>query len=862
MRIAPLLTASLLVLLGACGDSGSAVEHDTTTTSTTTDATSGGDGDASTTLPDELEPDVDAPDGEPTTTTDATTATDTTPDADTVTPPLLAYERFGARIFGTPLALSRTGRTLWLGTRANFDYMDETETPPLHGGLIRYDLDTGATKVFDEDDLGLDEYDWLGYPGAFGPLATANVLQDGERVLAVAHSGLLVIDGEDVTPLVIHMPSDGPEVIPINFVIARDGLRPVAWMTSDQGLLRLDEDTFTVETVITSTDVGFAYGDFGKLTVDPDTGTVFASFFPGLTPEELEQEPPPPYPPSRIVAVTVTGEVTVLEPATNGLPSGRVGDLVWSVSDQQVYVALGAWAPAQGGVIWWNGQDGSVTGNAGTLMREGQLANDEPMGSQILALDDTHHLLAVGGVASGGPLVSPKGGGIAWVRLPEAGSTAAVVSTNDKGIDTPFVLTHVHTMQWDPDTGRLYAVLSDVCSETRLRSRGLFALSFDAGGVLKMERPLLSSVHAIADIDEDLYVGVREDNGAIACLGYPYNSGLSKVTAGGVGALELLKGSTDNPPIQDPGVGAIGGTTSDLLVLATRQDGFYVGSFEHGFYAESPAIYGPARESTDVLFDAATGTMWLAGGTTHGGLEVQWCEDDDPETMCLADRGPRGASRIAVTAEGVGRVQRFVLASDDPADVAGLPSGEVYDLLWGKDGSVLMACGTERFHSEDWDRSEQPLYLLDGKPRLGGVASVDSDDHITVLADATIAPDPRAIAWDPNDRLIIADATNGLFRLVDGAAEPIATPGLPAGAVPVMLWSNAAGDLVYGTSKGAWISWHGATEVLDDVGFVWSAHEKDGHLYLGTDQGLVVYRESTTPAASLPPRAEAAAIPF
>ncbi|MFO0745681.1 MAG: hypothetical protein U1F43_08410 [Myxococcota bacterium] len=853
MRNPASIAASVLVLahIGCGGDAGQ-TSNDTAADATSSDGSDATSSDGADATSADSGDDATTGDASDATTSDATDATtgDSADTGDSISidtvdggGPYLANDRYGARLWGAVLGLSRTGRTLWIGTRGNPDYMDPSETPRILGGLVRLDLDSGRVKVFADDELGLEDYAFAGYDGLVGPVATAGVHADGDRVIVVAHTGLMAIEDDTVTPVVVHMPNDGPAVVPVNLEIARDGLRPVAWLTSDQGLLRLGVDTLAVEAVYTPTAVGVPAGDFGKLTVDPDTGTVFATFFPTDASA------------TRVVSVSVTGETHVLVPGTSGLPSGRVGDVVWSAADHRVYIALAAWNAAQGGVVGWDGKDPATSGSATTLVREGELANGNAFGAQILAIDDVHHVLAVGAQVLGNPIASPKGGGLAWVQLPSAaGDPVRVVSTLQKGIDTPFVTMHLQAMTFDPDTQRLYIAVSDICSETRLRSRGVFALSFDDKGALRFERPLMSSVRAMGLLDDHLWVGMRDDNGGLACLGYPITNGFAAVTDGGVADLNLMHPSNDLI-VEDPAVTAMDGTSEKSFALGTFRDGFYVGGLATGIVG-NPAFLGPSLLTTDVLWDDATSELWLAGGTTHG----------NGDTPFLADRGPRGAAVVSIGPDGPGAATRFVRASDTAGEVTGLPSGEIMDLLRGPDGSVLMACATETVKDSDWDRSVQPVFKLDGQPRKGGVATVSATHEVTVLAGPDLAPDARALAWDkpgsPDAKLLVADAERGLFRLDDGVATPIPTPGLPADAIPQVLWTSAAGDLALGTSKGLYLHWHGSTTVLDDVGFVWSVAAQADHLYVGSDAGLVVIREAESPMVTFPARPEGHAPPF
>ena len=166
------------ILAIGCGDGDGGVTQDTAVTDTmVADTTPGDDADTvddTTVTPDTDEGDAtgapDTDEGDATSTPDADAVGDTS-DAtggDTVTPgPTLSVERFGiGRLMGTPIAITRLGRTLWMGTRGN---PDPYAGNAYRGGLVRLDLDTGATSAM-QAELPVGAY----YPfGDEGPVPTA-----------------------------------------------------------------------------------------------------------------------------------------------------------------------------------------------------------------------------------------------------------------------------------------------------------------------------------------------------------------------------------------------------------------------------------------------------------------------------------------------------------------------------------------------------------------------------------------------------------------------------------------------------------------------------------------------------------------
>ncbi len=855
------LNALLLSLMVACGDDPSATTdtRDAAETlapevSPEVDATqdSGDTAETAETVDPEVA-DTDVPESEIPDTADTTDPEvgDTTPDTNEPGPPLVT-ERFGARLWGPIIQMSRTGRLLWLGTRGSPDPSDPSGGV-IRAGLYRIDLDSGVVRHY-EDELPREDYASLDpfLPvGTFGPAATAGVQRYGQRYLAVAHTGLLVIEGSSVTPFPVFY--EGAPVVPIQIVIADGGSAATStgWLTTNQGLLRLDPATFEVEGVVTGADLDIANdegGDFGKLTLDPDTGAVYAAYF--ATDGS-----------SHIVRVSAEGEVSRLTPGTNGLPTGRVGDLVFDAARAVVYAAIGAWSAAEGGVIAWDGS------TATTVVREGALAQAHSgelgaFGAQVLALDETRGWLAVGGQVQSG-FSGQRGGGLVVVDVASDGPAAPAI----KGFRTklsPLYHWHTQHLNWDADNGRLYVAISDLCSEVKLRNRGLFALRFDAEGEVHYERPLLSGVRAIsfgADSDTP-WLGLRDDNGGLACDGYPIQTGLGQPQSGGSLALSPLLVTSDDGMggiSLDPGVTAIDAGIG--IALGTYRDGFFVGQAEGGRvtgFAANQALYGPSLFTEDVLHDVGdtVEALWIAGRATHS-------NGDPPQ---LADRGPRGAALITIREGAIDSVFHYVRVTDDASDpnqIEGLPSGDVRDLYREADGSVLAACAAETLDLP-YDRWTPDPFVFEGLPRKGGVARL-SGTQVTVIADSKIFPDPRALTRDADGRLLVADAERGVWRQnseTAGGWDGLVLANLPNNSIPQAIWAGAGDDLALATSRGLWVRIGQRVMILDDIGFAWDLAWHDGRLYVGTDIGLVIVRPDTAAATELPARPQGAPVPF
>lgn len=817
---------------------------------------------------DDTSADTTPPSDTPDTADTTDTSLDTRPDGE-LGPPLEVH-RFGARMIGAPIQLSVTdtgqGRFLWVGTRGNLVPGEGgSTTPTLRGGLFRYDLATGDAVRF-EDELPREDYsEFMALdPLSFGPAPTAGVQADGDRFVVVARTGLLGLSGDSFDQVVVT--HDGQPLVPVQLAIARDGLRPVAWMTSNIGLVRLDEDTFTVEAVIRGADLaidGDTGGDFGRLTVDPDTGAVYAGYY---TSDGR----------SSLVKVGVDNQRRVWLTGTDSGPRGRVGELVFSQAAGKVYAALASWSAADGGVVAWDGEAVS------SLVREGPLAQTHQgevgaFGAHSLALDEVNGVLAVGGQVQSG-FGGLKGGGLVLVEL--GGGTGAPRLLGVAGRDAPLIHWHVQSLAWDTAGRELFIVASDLCNETRLRALGVFGVRFVDGRVV-YRRPFLSSLRSLAVVEGrdgagEVLAGVRDDNGGLACESVPVSSGLGRLEVGGLELMPVVSTSGDLIS-KMPGVTAMHGDGASLT-LGTWRDGFLVGEKTadrvEGFVG-NPALIGPSLFLDAVWArEARQGgrEVWLAGRTSH--------QPGDPAVV--ADRGPRGVAKLEVANGLIASAVHYVRSSEDAEDVVGLPSGDVRDLAANAAGDLVLSCAKERM-APNYDRDEAPVFLLEGQSRGGGLALIPSGDRgvVSVLADHTVTPDPRAVAFAPDGHLWVADAERGVLRSTgpvggdraSGADAipreppdplgflPVTLGGWPTGAKPIRLWVGGGSDLAVATSMGLWVRLGGRELVIDGVGFVWSLLMRDGALWAGSDEGLVVVSPEDH-AVTLPARTPGEPVPW
>ncbi|MFT3767016.1 MAG: hypothetical protein QM820_16080 [Minicystis sp.] len=630
------------------------------------------------------------------------------------TPATLTAERWGARLFGPILAISRTDRTLWFGTRPVLDA--DVTSGVVRGGLGRLDLDTGDVKII-EAELPQVDQDFDGNT-VKGPVPTAGVVQDGTKRLVVARTGILVIDGDTVTEKKIALPGGNTNASPTGIVVDRGGGRTLIWAATDAGLVRMNADTFAVEQVFGMAELGST--NIGSLTLDPQTGAIYLAVYEDNGPG------------SQVARVEGT-DIKTFTPGANGTPTGLVGDVVWSTKAGAAVIAVGTWDTMNaGGIITW---DGSA---ATTLATDAQLGtaargNPDKFGAVHLAVDDTDGLVIVGGGIRGTPPFGYlAGGGLAWIDL---------TTKNIAGLSTTTSLLpgdEISAVSYDPKTRRTYVALRQPCNEHQLGVLGLVAVSFRADGTARFERPVLSGVRSMAVVGDEVYLGLRDEAPGLSCFGFGVQTGLVRLQANHSGEIVPIQGGSDILPMAGPTAMAV--DTMKRFVIGTYRDGTFVGPIDKGVAFNQAFDPGVSLYENDVAW-SSNDSFWIAGSGMHDPI-------DPPD---LADVGPRGAALITLKADGTpGASKHYVLASKDAKDVTGLPSSEVAALAVDADGSTYLACATERVGVRTADRVIGDPFSLNGKVRAGGVAQIGKDGAITVLANAEVAPDARGIALDPN----------------------------------------------------------------------------------------------------------------
>lgn len=718
----------------------------------------------------------------------------------------LEIERWGARVWGPILSLSRIDRTLWFGTRSAPD--PDGAEGVVRSGLGRLDLDTGEVKIFDAE-LPQVDYDFGSGP-VKGAVSTAGVVQDGARRLVVAQTGILVIDDSGkVTEEPIVIPG-GINASPTWITVDRSGGRARIWAATEVGIVRLHADTFAVEKIYGQAELGSV--NVGAVALDPTGGAVYAAVY-----EEGG--------PGSQVARIDGDAVTSLKPGEQGTPSGTVGDIVWSASLGSAVIALGSWDPASGGVATW---DGAKTA---TLALEGQLGlaargAAKAFGAAHLAVDETDGLVIVGGnVRPMGPIGILSGGGLAWIDLKTKRIAGLSTTTSFLPGD------HIASVTYDTKTRRTYISARQPCNEHQLGNVGLAAVSFRADGTPRFERPILSGVRSMAVVGDDVYLGLRDESPGLSCFGVGVQTGLVRLEANRSGEILPLTTSSGDEISPFAGPTAMATDAKGRFAIGTFRDGTFVGDLANGRAFNQAIDFNVSLYENDVAW-AGADSVWIAGDRTH----------DPVDPPALADVGPRGAALLLFDPGGKTITgKHYVRTSKDAADITGLPSDEVAAIAIGPDGAAYLACATERVGVHASDRVLGDPFSLAGKVRSGGVAKIGADGAITVLANSDVAPDPRGIAIDAAGKLWVLDASKGLLRYEGGAFVAAEAPeGVPAGAYPHGLWRGADQDLAALYDKGAFLSLGGASAYVGDVGHAWRATPRaKGVLLIGTDEGLV-----------------------
>lgn len=733
----------------------------------------------------------------------------------------VSVDRWGARVWGPILSISRTGRTLWVGTRGMADPM--SPEPRIRGGLVRLDIDTGAVRVF-ESELPLAPYP---LDEIEGPTPTGSVIKDGERYLAVAMTGVLAIEGDTVTPHPM-------ESAPVAIAIDRQGGRKRLWVSTSAGLVRMNADTFAVEKVYTEVELGAS--DTGPLALDPATGAAYVAVYSSDGQSH--------------VARVLDDAVSLYEPGEQGTSLGAVADIVWSESNSAALIALAAWDPAEGGVVAWDGTAAEL------LVTEGDIAaaaigEVKPFGASRLALDETEGTLVIGGRLRSVFQKGIQGGGLAWMRLADKKLVGVPkAATTLPGQD-------IAALSYDPVTRRTYAAVRRPCSDIKLGNLGLLAVSFRGDGSARLERPILSGVRAMALAGDKVLLGLRDEKVGAACDGYAVQTGLVELKANRSGEIVPLTASVGNEdiwPFAGPTALAVRGGEATKLAIGTTGDGTFIGDPAGGYAFNQASTVEVSLIEHDVAW-SGDNSVWIAGAATHH------TGDDD----FLADRGPRGAAEVYLSGSGViGASRHYVRATDETTDVPGLPSGEVASLVVARNGDAYLACATERVDGDVLDRVLGKPFVFKGEVRTGGIARITHGGKVEVLASGDVAPDPRAVALDEAGTLFALDAQKGLLRHGEGGFEAVSVdPAAPVGSYPRGLWLGKGKDRAALYDTGASVSLGGGKAFVDGVGHAWRATERAaGVLLIGTDEGLVRVRTVDTADIMEQPAGEGAPPPF
>ena len=727
----------------------------------------------------------------------------------------LDHEVWGGRVWGPVMGMSIIGRDLWFGTMGTYELPSEQDQQTtMRGGIGRLDLDGGALRLFEEE-LPSFTYaeDPAGAPVEIGPMPTGASVGDGDRVLVVAYTGVIAIEGEALT---FHelLPGDGLPMEVRSLAVDRGGDRSRLWVGTNHGLYLLDPDTFETQALFGTAELGNA--DVGRLAVDPTSGTLYAVVYDFAAKASAVARLEGPDSP-----------IATLTPGQGDVPAGVPQDVVWSAKRGRAYVALASYAAGSGGVVSWDGATTEVVAVEGQLAEAGT-GEAGPFGATLLALSEDDDMLVVGGAMQSSFGGGIKGGGIAWVHLTDGGIAGL------GGAKNALPGQHVAALAHDPVTGRTYAALRQPCNEAQLGNVGIIAISFRKDGSPRYERPILSGVRSLVEDGGEVWAALRDDNPGFACDGYEIRTGLVKLRSNRSGELVPLHTAKGDDIVPYPGATDLDLRAAGDLAVATWKAGIFWGAPAAGVAANQALSFGTSLLANDVEW-LAPDRLWIAGEATHS-------QSDPPS---LADKGPRGAALVTLDAEGLPKTSlHYVRASEDAGDVTGLPSANVMDVLVLADGSSVLACAAERYDVSWLDRIEGGIFVLQGVSREGGIARVAPDGTIEVLADSKAAPDPRALALAPDGSVLALDAQHGVLRLGGGLVEQTDLPfPLPDDQRAHDLWLGANGDVVASLWQGAEVSLGGTWQLFGDVGHAWQALGRaDGVVLVGTDQGVLRVR--------------------
>lgn len=763
--------------------------------------------------------------------TDVTVVPDVPTDAGPAGP--LVVERHGARIYGSVLGVTRIGRTLWLGTSSAIP--PETPVGRSRGGLYRIDLDSSDVHVYEAELPQVTE------EGVTGAVSTAGVVADGTGILAVARTSIVEIDGDVVTnhPLDV----SGTIASPTHVALDRPGSGTAhLWVSTDLGLLDVDPDTFVVREVLDDTQLPGAVT--GPLALDPVSHALYAVVFTGGSGTAL----------ARIVPGTGP-TITVLDRAAEGL-TGEVSDVLWSTTLDAAVFSLASFDEDGGGVATWDGTDVTSIVLEGDL-GEAATGTAQAFGTRSLAVDDDHGVLVVGGsIRPTGPAGILEGGGLAWIDLSRLSTGLYVtgVSTGTSDVTGDFV----HALAVDPQTRRTFASLRQPCSEVRLGNAGVLSIAWD-DRTPRFETPLVSGVRDVQVLGDSLVLALRDEIPGARCDGLGVQVGLMEMHAeGSARAIEMRsdRGDGDYTVWRTTRIAPnrIAFRDTDHRLVASHRDDLFFGGATGE--TNNPALTFGVSLDVRAIAWVDDATFFVGGGTSHSA--------GDPPT--LDNVGPFGISRVTLNDRGgVFADTLFVRAYRDATlgVVEGLPTSEIWDAVADGEGGVYVACGVERMRRPTYDRFVADPFLRSGVELPGAVARIDSDGSIHVVASSAEAPDPRALALDPDGSLWILDAEEGLLHLVGDTVTSETLPEtVPATAVPEALFVSA-NVLVASFDELAVVRIGDVSTTVEDLGWTWRAIERAPNVVaLGTDEGLVYVHPSSLTRTPEPSRPAGGPPPF
>ncbi|MEZ4373324.1 MAG: hypothetical protein R3B07_21050 [Polyangiaceae bacterium] len=706
--------------------------------------------------------------------------------------PQYTTERWGARLWGNPLALSRVDRELWIGTRGNADPSAD-EAADLRGGLVRLDLDTGEVRVFESE---LPQVPDPFEPTRQTPVSTRGVIADGQKRLVASESGILVIDGSNVQVIAVGGGATSARVT--DLALDRGGNRNALWAGTDQGLVEYDADTMQPRRTLAESELGAA--SVGDLALDPDSGEIYAAV----------------YGDSDSWVAHVGSSVDTWTPGSNGLPDGTVGDIVFA--EGQAYIALASWAADDGGIVSWDGT------TAESFVLEGELSWAADGTSRAFGAWELDYVPASKTLIVGGRLSPNGGGGLAYVDLTAQNPARGIgVTQGPAGLPGD----HVGALAFDPTTGRTFVSLSMLCNESKLGAMGVFGLAFDQGDI-HIERPLLSGVRDVVSRGNEVLMALRDENPGYSCEGLPVTRGVLRLLKNRGGEYVIGRYQRDdssgidfNPAWFAPSLLADG----PELAYTGNKEGLFVGFPDSTNYNQAIS-FATSLYVNDLRWDGDT--LWLSGNAST---------DNTPE---VNDRSPRGTVRVSFDTNSKLAFQHYARSQgNDSETIVGLPSNDVSAVIPAGNGDAYALCAAERA-SDSRDRVQGEIYNPGSGEQLGGIAKITGAD-VSVVADAKTAPDPRAGVITEDGVLYVADARVGLIRVSNGNVDTSPWPSeVPTGSVPQAMRLGPTGERLVSFDTGLLILTDSLAFFFGGNAYTWRGATLSAGALVGTDEGLLL----------------------